>query len=76
MQGATVSPAGCITAHRSLRCRRPNGGADRTEPRDHPAGAPFADHRSAITHIHAPASPRAAIPVSLPNPRIGHASGV
>ena len=76
MQGTTLNAVGYIKVHRPVRCRRPNGGADRAQPYDRTAGAHFATHRWAIRPIHAPAGTRAATRLTLPIPRIGHASGV
>ena len=68
MQGTTVSPVGYITVHRPVRCRRPNGGADRAQPRDHAARASFGDPRWPIRHAHAPASPARSQPIGPADP--------
>jgi hypothetical protein len=76
MQGATLGPVGYITIHHCVRCRRPNGGADRAGRCEHAASAHIATHRWTTRYVRAPVGPRAARCLALPNPRIDHASGV
>jgi hypothetical protein len=64
------------TVHHLFRCRRRSGGADRTQPCEHAAGAHLARHRWTTRPVHAPARPRAKRRLTMPIARIGHASGV
>ena len=76
MQGTALSAVGYITVDRPVRCRQPNGGADRAQPCDHAASVHFAKRRRANICIRAPVSPRAVRGLAVPMPRIGHPSGV